>query len=332
MGMLYDAHKRAIANNKPSPLSAFYKYFLNEIERPDIYEKEKSINEVKKIDEHTLDKGDIEERSDVLEDMYKEEVGRITSQEVKNHIGNIPVINTPIIINVNDNNNNIVTQQIQVTSKDRNTGNYENYDEKYMHHILVDTYKKANKQYISGDFLSFRDALLYNLLYDDNGNLNDMRIKKNKAKLSFALRFFAEATDSLDIVKIETAKMVRGEKRNKVITIKLLDDDLYLQPLKANNYIADANGFTEEEQDRKLYFNYYNVINAINGYFLSTNKSNYVRIDLSEDSKKVDIEKATYTTDVAAQEPHRVIQNFFFKSDKQQEFRNPEKKKKAIRR
>jgi len=330
MGMLYDAHKRAIAMNKPSPLSAFYKYFLNEIERPDIYEKEKSVNEVRKVDEHALDKGDIEERSDVLEDMYKEEMGRTTSQEVKNHIGNIPVINSPTIIRVNDSNDNTVTHQIQVTSKDRNTGNYENYDEKYMHHILIETYKKANEQYISGEFASFRDALLYNLLYDDNGNLNDMAIKKNKAKLSFALRFFAEATNSLDIVKIETAKIIDDKKYNKIITIKLLDDDLYLQPLKANSHIADEVGFTEDEQDRKLYFNYYNVINAINGYFLSTNKSNYVRIDLSEGSKKVDIERAEYTTDVASQEPHRVIQNFFFKSDKQDEFRNPEKRKKLL--
>jgi len=326
MGMLYNAHKEAIANNKPSPLSAFYKYFLNEIERPDIYEKEKSVNEVRKVDENALDKGDIEERSDVLEDMLKEEVGRTTSQEVRNHIGNIPVINSRTIINVNDSKDNTVTRHIEVTSKDRNSGNYENYDEKYMHYILIETYKKANEQYISGEFLSFRDALLYNLLYDDNGNLNDMAIKKNKAKLSFALRFFAEATDSLDIVKIET----KSKKQNKVITIKLLDDDLYLQPLKANNYIANKVGFTEDEQDRKLYFNYYNVINAINGYFLSTNKSDYVRIDLSESSKKVDIERATYTTDVASQEPHRVIQNFFFKDGKQDEFRNFTKRKKLL--
>jgi len=330
MGMLYDAHKKAIAMNQPSPLSAFYKYFLNEIERPDIYEKEKNVNEVRKVDENTLDKGDIEERSDVLEDMLKEEVGRTTSQEVKNHIGNIPVINNPTIISVSS-NGNIVTQQIQVTSKDRNTGNYDNYDEKYMHHILIDTYKKANEQYIRGDFPSFRDALLYNLLYDNSGNLNDMSTKKNKAKLSFALRFFAEATESLDIVQIQTTIIKDDEKKDKILTIKLFNDDLYLQPLRTNNYFADIAGFTEQENDRKLYFNYYNVINAINGYFLSTNKSNYVRIDMSEGSKEVDVKRAEYTTDVAAQEPHRVIQNFFFKNDeKKDKFRNPIKRRELL--
>ena len=207
--------------------------------------------------------------SEVLSDMLLENVERKPSKEVQNHLSYIPVINVTSKKSITNDDKKKEVYSIQVKSKQFVDKKPSHYYYKDVMSAMFELYSKAVELLEDGKFSSLEEAVKYLSVYDEDGNIKDFKLKKNKIALSFAIRFFAEqkanSTNS-NILNIRGVDIVLDER------------DETIQPLKANTLLAEELG-EEQGINKEIIKNFYHVVSSIHSYFLSTIETEYVKID-----------------------------------------------------